>query len=289
MKKTAAILAIGDVRWEHSGSDRTLGGSAAAFAVRLSALNRTVEIAGVVGRDDAGDEALRLLEGCGVGVSLVQRRADLPTETHSVDQPTPRPLSAELLPQHELLERAEAFEVLYFSSRLQEFPTSGDTLRAFLAASPPSFKVYDVSCAGGVPKLASLEQGLEVASVIHLRRSELADVCSVLGLPVMEPGLVSAAIPERFGVSYCIITDPHEGVVVTSIVGEQVSVAPHLSHVVDLLGWEEAFLAAFVHHAMKGSSLERCCLAGMHYADLSASGKGALHSCSKEDLAAIGE
>lgn len=288
MKKSATILAIGDLYWEPTTSGRSLSGSAAVFAARLAALTRTVDIASVVGRDGDGDEARRCMEELSVGVSLVQRHSTLPTQVVAATASNV-PLSAYLDSQPELLERAETYDVLYFSSRLQEYSTSRETLRKFLAVSPPSFKVYDVLCSGGVPQLESLTAGLEVASVLHLRRAELPVVCSVLGLPEMEPGLLGSAMPERFGVSYCVITDPREGVVVTSIVGEQISVAPHLTKVVDLRGWEEAFLAAFVHHAMKGSSLERCCVAGMHYGDLSASGMGPLHPCSKEDLAAVGE
>lgn len=287
MKSTKAILAIGDLSWEVDRDSRSLGGSAATFAARLAALDRPVEIATVIGGDADGEEALRRLEEMGVGVSLIQRHAKALSSSVAAHMDREFPACSFLLPQPELLERAEDWEVLYFSSLLQQYPTSADTLRKFLAVSPPSFKVYDMFSGGRVPSLASLEEGLGVASVVHLRQSEVPMLCGVLGLPTMEAGLLTATFPERFGVSYCIITDPREGIVVTSIVGEQISVAPAVSEFTDLRGWEEAFLAGFVHHVIKGSSLDRCAVAGMQYADLCASGHGHLNPCSREDLAMI--
>ena len=56
---------------------------------------------------------------------------------------------------------------------------------------------------------------------------------------------------------------------------------------VDLIGWHEALLAAFVHHVFNGSSLMRCCGAGMQYGDAVAATPGALAPLSEDVLALI--
>ena len=125
--------------------------------------------------------------------------------------------------------------------------------------------------------------------MVSLRGREISKVCELLGLPDLEPGLLAPAMTERFGVSYCIVSDPLAGALISSIAGEQVGLDLFRQKTVDILGWHETFLAAFVHHVFEGSSLMRCCGAGMQYGDAVAATAGALAPLSEDVLALVKE
>lgn len=182
------------------------------------------------------------------------------------------------------MSRAGDFEVLYCNSYTHTALVAGTTLQTFLNRCGPSFKIYDVRCEARAVTVEALDAALQIASVFRVSGEDVPIICQLLGLPVLEPELFCGAITERFGVYYCLVTDPFKGSVVSSILGEQISIAPHLSKVVDLLGWHEAYLAGFVHHVQKGSPLERCAVAGVHYADLVAATHGAMQPCAASDV-----
>lgn len=290
------ILVIGDVRWEHLVSGPCLGGAAATFALRLAALGRCVDFVGAVGRDELGEQAIQELAYSGVGTSLIQRDTALAT-SHAHIEVAPDGVASyrmrveaaagQLVEAPDLMNRADKFEALYFNSATQSCLVSGTTLQAFLNVSPPSFKIYDICDSGYKITLEHLEAAFQVASVVHLRACDTAAVCDILGLPQLEVDLLSTVIPERYGVAYCLITDPFEGAVVASAAGEQLSVAPYLSRVTDLLGWHEAYLAGFVHHILNGASLKRCCTAGVDYADVVTGVAGASVMIDQEDCQRI--
>jgi fructokinase len=298
MRKDPLILSFGDIIWDQRPSGLSLGGSAATFAGRVAALGRTVRLVGAVGADEAGDRALRELQSFGVDTALVQKAPGLSTSVaqtlvSSDGTPSCSPAGAgasgAVQENSELLATAEYVEVLYWNSSTQREPVAGATLKEFLRCGPPSFKVYDVDCSWHLPTREDLENSLEVASVVSLRGRDISKVCELLGLPDLEPGLLAPAMTERFGVSYCTVSDPLAGALISSIAGEQVGLDLFRQTTVDTLGWHETFLAAFVHHVFEGSSLMRCCGAGMQYGDAVAATAGALAPLSEDVLALVRE
>ncbi len=287
------VLVIGDIRWDKLPVGERLGGWGAAFAYRLAALGHSVCVAARVGEDAAGDRATQELKLLGVHTTLVQRDPTLPTSSGEVsigEGGRPQYLSlshaaaTQLAERPELIDKAGDYEVLYCNSYLDASLVAGTTLQAFLSRCGPSFKIYDVRNEGKTVTAQALQAALQIASVFRINAEDVPGACEALGLPILEPDLFGSAMTERFGVYYCVVSDPFKGSVVTSILGEQIAIAPHLSKVVDLMGWHEAFLAGFVHHVQKGSPLERCAIAGVHYADLVAATHGAMQPCSLLEL-----
>lgn len=296
MRKNPLILSFGDIRWYQLPIGLSLAGSAAAFACRLAALGRTVRIVGSVGGDEVGERALRELQSFGVNVSLVQTHVALSTSVAQIVLPSDGTqaysmnsagAAGAIEESPQLLESADDAEVLYWNSSTQREPVAGATFEKFLNVSPPSFKVFDIDCSHYLPTREDLEASLEIASVVSVRGQDISKVCELLGLPELEPGLLAPAITERFGVSYCVVADPLAGALVSSIAGEQVGLDLFRQKTVDVLGWHEALLAAFVHHVFEGSSLMRCCGAGMEYADAVAATSGALMPLSEDVLARV--
>lgn len=296
MEQRPSVLVIGDIRWETFPTATFLGGWAASFALRLCELGRPVELVTTIGKDEAGERALAEVEFRGVGTALAQRDVMMPTSSAVVT------LTAERLPRYEsirhgatgqlaqqpsLMRSVDGFEVLYFNSYTQERIVAGTTLQEFLSMSGPSFKIYDVQCDSEIPTLQSLEAGLAVASVVHLRSEDLSKLCVLLGLPLVEPEVIAPLMVERFGVSYAVITDPFRGGVASSIVGETVRFPSALTKVLDLAGWYQAFLAGFVHAIQKGSPLTACCSAGVHYADVVAGTLGPMHRCPEDGVTTV--
>lgn len=296
MKKDPVTLALGDIRWDSLPTSTSLGGAAAVFAARFATLGRKARCVGVVGGDKHGTVALEGLLSSAVDTALIQKHPALPTETGTFVVASDgsvtlssheRGCAAFLEASPALMAVADEVELLFWSSASQRDQVTGETFRRFLEVSPPNFKVYDIDCSVVMPTREELEAGLAVASVVHLRGKELGVVCEVLGLPDLEPGLLAPAITERFGVSYCVIADPLAGALVSSIVGEQVGMDISRDKVVDLLGWHEAFLAGFTHHVFMGSTLARCCGAGVQYGEAVALTHGALAPLNELDILAV--
>jgi len=296
VKSEPRVLSLGDLRWDHLVQGPHLGGSAATFACRMAALGRYVEFAGAVGADAYGEEAVARLSTYGVQISLVQVDTQLPTSqarievdsdgiAHYLSRSTDA--AGQLSETPALMNRADEFDVLYFNSFIQSCLVSGTTLQKFISLSPPSFKVYELCGIAPETTRPHLEAAFEVASVVSVRREDVPGVCAILGFPELEPALLAATIPERYGVSYCVVADPRQGAIVASIVGEQVVVESHQSDPVDLLGWYEAHLAGFVHHVLRGSNLERCSTAGMQYADMVSQFRGACSPLHREQLEVV--
>jgi sugar/nucleoside kinase (ribokinase family) len=296
MKKDPVTLAVGDIRWETTLAGVSLGGSAAVFAARLSALGRKVRCAGILGADKRGDAALAELASWHVDAELVQRHPSEVTEEAqleirsdgtSVVRSHTRGAAANLAWTPELQDAADEVDILFWSSETQRDPISAATFKKFIDGCPPSFKVFDIDCAAGVPTQAELEAGLAVASVAHIRGRDLAIVCRVLGLPDLEPGLLAPALTERYGVSYAVLADPLQGALISSIVGEQVGMELTRESAGDLLGWHEAFLAGFVYHVFLGSSLARCCGAATQYAQAVGATNGAVSRISNLEIESV--
>lgn len=285
MKKDPLILALGDIRFDVRLDGSFLGGAATAFAARCAALGRKTRCAGVVGADSQGERALSELSSWRVDTSLVQRHPTEATESVEIETQSNGAFSVrsripgagahlELTP--ELRDAVEEVDIFFWSSGTQRGSKTGDTFRALLEVSPPSFKIFDIDCSIVVPTRDELEVGLAVASVVHIRGGDMSTVCEILGLPDLEPGLLAPAITERYGASYAVIADPLEGTLIASIVGEQVGIDLSKEPREDLLGWHEALLAGFVHHVFMGSSLARCCGAAVEYAQVVAATRGAV-------------
>lgn len=296
MRKVPTALAVGELRWDHAQDVRALGGSATIFACRFAALGHPTQLAAPIACDELGENARETLQSYGVDASLLQpdptgvtRRVECALVTegrvsyhHSVSG---KHRELELTP--DLMSSSQSADILYMNSTTQGEVTSGATLLSIIEDSGPSFKIYDIDCGERVPTREELEVGLSVASVVHTRGDELPTLCEVLGLPELEPGLFAPAITERFGSSYCVVADPFAGALVSSVAGELVGLDRVRADTVDIRGWHEAFLAAFAHHVFRGSSLSRCCAAGMRYGDLSAMTSGALAIVGPESLALV--
>lgn len=296
MRKIPTALALGELRWEYVQGVPSLGGGAAAFACRFAALGHATQIATRIGGDQLGERATELFQSLGVDVSLIQRDAVGMTSRVEgflsadgafsyLDTFSEKPLEVEVTP--DLLGNSEIADILYMNSTAQGGLVSGATLRAVVERTGPSFKIYDIDCSQRAPNREQLEEGLSIASVVHTRGDELPMLCDLLGLPNLEPGLFAPAITERFGASYCVVADPFAGALISSVAGELVGLDRVRESAVDSRGWHEAFLAALAHHVFQGSSLVRCCEAGMRYGDTVAVSSGAVGAALAEDVDAV--
>lgn len=296
MRKNPTALAMGALRWENAAGSLTLGGNATVFACRVAELGHPSQLAACIGGDELGDRAIDLLSSFGVGLSLVQRdslgitdRVDCALLAESA--PSYHRLisdsSLSMRPTSELLVSSDNADILYINSSSQGASASSATFRHVLENAGPSFKIYDIDCGEGFPTREDLDAGLTVASVVHARGRDIPVLCDLLGLPHLEPGLFAPAITERFGASYCVVADPFEGALISSIAGEQVGLDRVRESTFDIRGWHEAFLAGFAHHVFRGSSLSFCCAAAMRYGDSVALSGGAVERVAAEALSII--
>jgi len=273
MGRNPNALVLGELRSEHAQGARTLGGSAVHFACFFAALGHDVQLAARVMGSEEGARDIDLLQAIGVDTTLLQREG-IGSFFHAPTSEVPHMDSDDILElavSPGLLSSGLEADIVFFSSFTQGGSVSGDTLTKFLSHNGPSFKIYDIHCGKRLPIREHLEEGLSVASVAHVRGCDIPILCDLLGLPHLEPGLLAPALTERFGVSYCVVTEPREGALVSSIVGEQIGVDSVQKDLISTRGWHEAFLAAFTHHVFCGSPLSRCCVAGMRYGDFIAS------------------
>ncbi|WP_047497026.1 carbohydrate kinase family protein [Terriglobus sp. TAA 43] len=78
------VLSIGEILWDHCGTQRTLGGAPLNFSAHMSRLGNEVAILSAVGRDDSGDEAVQNIKNLGVDLRFLQTSSEAATGSTSV-------------------------------------------------------------------------------------------------------------------------------------------------------------------------------------------------------------
>jgi fructokinase len=294
------VVGLGELLWDLFPSGKQLGGAPANFAYITALLGDSGIVASRVGDDRLGQEALWHLKSCGLDVNRVQRDLSHPTGTVKVQ------VDSKGQPEYQITENvawdflefsedwislARSAHAVCFGSLAQRNSVSRATIRAFLSALPSfAIGIFDVNLRQAFFSPEVLRDSLRHAKVLKLNHQEFPRFLDLLQCPLRDSERldVSAArwLCREFSLRLVCITRGASG-------SALVTADSHHEHpgfsvkVADTVGAGDAFTAALVHHALRGSSLAMMNTAANRMGAWVASQEGATPAGDPEILAEV--
>jgi fructokinase len=255
-RRSARVLAVGEVLWDQFPNSARLGGAPLNFAVHLQRLHHTPRLISGVGTDARGEEAKQAIRDLRVDATLLQSTSRFTTGSALVEiGPSghvsftierPAAYDAVELPEpmvRDLVEWNPAW--LYYGTLFPSHPHSRHVLRSLLTALPQATRFYDLNVRAGFDCQDLVADLLRSANVVKLNDAELQFVHERLGLPA-EPEAFCRAGTDRYGWRAACVTLGARGCAM--LVGDEYVRADGVRvDVADTVGAGDAFAAAFLH------------------------------------------
>ena len=291
------VVGLGELLWDLFPKGKQLGGAPANFAYITALLGDSGIVASRVGDDRLGQEALWHLKSSGLDVSRIQRDPTHPTGTVKVE------VDLRGQPEYHISENvawdflefsedwislARATHAVCFGSLAQRNSVSRATIRAFLSALPSfAIGIFDVNLRQSYFSGDLLRDSARHATILKLNHEEFPRFLDVLRCPLRgsERSDISAArwLCRELGIRLvCITRGPAGSALITA---ESHHEHPGFSvKIADTVGAGDAFTAALVHHALRGSSLAAMNAAANRMGAWVASEEGAMPAADPEIL-----
>ena len=291
------VVGLGELLWDLFPKGKQLGGAPANFAYITALLGDSGIVASRVGDDRLGQEALWHLKSSGLDVSRVQRDPTHPTGTVKVE------VDLRGQPEYHISENAawdflefsedwislaRATHAVCFGSLAQRNSVSRAAIRAFLSALPSfAIGIFDVNLRQSYFSGDLLRDSARHATILKLNHEEFPRLLDLLRCPLKgsERSDIFAArwLCRELGIRLVCITRGPAG-------SALVSAESHHEHpgfsvkIADTVGAGDAFTAALVHHALRGSSLAAMNAAANRMGAWVASQEGAMPAADPEIL-----
>ncbi len=310
------VVGLGELLWDLFPSGKQLGGAPANFAYITALLGDSGVVASRVGDDRLGQEALWHLKSCSLEVSRIQRDLSHPTGTVKVE------VDSKGQPEYQIIENvawdflefsedwislARSAHAVCFGTLAQRNSVSRATIRAFLSALPSfAIGIFDVNLRQSFFNSEILRDSLRHAKVLKLNHEEFPRFLDLLHCPLKNSARAASApddytagapsdysdisaarwICREFGIRLVCITRGANGSILVTT--ESHNEHPGFSvKIADTVGAGDAFTAALVHHALRGSSLAAMNAAANRMGAWVASQEGAMPPADPEVLAQV--
>jgi len=294
------VVGLGELLWDLFPKGKQLGGAPANFAYITALLGDSGMVASRVGDDRLGQEALWHLKSSGLDVSRIQRDPIHPTGTVKVEvdlrgQPEyhiSKNVAWDFLEfSEDWISLARATHAVCFGSLAQRNSVSRATIRAFLSALPSfAIGIFDVNLRQSYFSGDLLRDSARHATILKLNHEEFPRFLDLLRCPLKgsERSDIFAArwLCRELGIRLvCITRGPAGSALITA---ESHHEHPGFSvKIADTVGAGDAFTAALVHHALRGSSLAAMNVAANRMGAWVASQEGAMPAADPEILAEV--
>jgi fructokinase len=265
------VVGLGELLWDLFPAGKQLGGAPANFAYITAMLGDTGIVASRVGDDRLAQEALWHLKSNRLDVNRIQRDLTHPTGTVKVD------VDVKGQPEYHITENvawdflefsedwislARSTHAVCFGSLAQRNAVSRSTIRAFLSALPSfAIGIFDVNLRQSYFSAEIIRDSLRHTKILKLNHEEFPRFLDLLQCPLKNyvttnHSDIGAArwLCKEFALQIvCITRGPNGSLLVTPTAQNE---HPGFSvKIADTVGAGDAFTAALVHHALRGSSL----------------------------------
>lgn len=305
MAEPRLILGIGELLWDvfpetsvlvsgspgESALNGSLGGAPANFAVMAGRLGNHSVMLSRIGRDDLGRKAIECLDPLPVDTSHVQVDPHHPTGRVVVSfkggQPEyiiHQPSAWDYLElSDEWVQLAERADAICFGSLAQRSQESRQTIQTLAAQTPSScVRVFDVNLRSPFYSGETVQESLELATIVKMNEAEVPLVLDLLGLPA-DHDPVPANL--RIGAQRLLLEFPairiaaitrggHGSLLVTRDEWHEHPGIP--AKVADTIGAGDAFTAAITHYLLRGAGLSTLNEAGNQWGSWISSQPGAM-------------
>jgi fructokinase len=247
------VVGLGEALWDILPEGKQIGGAPLNFAYISLLLGGRAALASRIGTDPLGRELERDLSARGIEVGYLQRDATLPTGTAKVmlsadGQPSyeiGRPVAWDAMePTADWKELARQADAVCFGTLAQRSEQSRRAIAGFLGATRPKcVRIFDVNLRPPFYSRDAIFDSIRVATIVKFNEEELAEVSTMLGLPVCASPSEVRALARRLGVELICVTRGNRG----SLLATPQHAVEHTGfpvQVVDTVGAGDAFAAA---------------------------------------------
>ncbi len=265
MNARPVIVGIGEVLWDVYPDAAHFGGAPANFACHSASLGAESWMVGAVGADELGERAVGKLLERGVECGHVCRDAHHATGrvlvTLNDAGQAGYEFAADTAWDHlawsgDLAALAARCDAVCFGTLGQRSPVSRETIRRFVAATPPgALRVFDVNLRQRFHDPDTIRASLALASAVKLNHEELPVVGELCGLRATAPRDMLVELADRFDLRLAALTrGPHGSLLVAG--GDEDDCPAPPTRVVDTVGAGDAFTATLVSGFLHGLPLD---------------------------------
>lgn len=310
MAEPRLILGIGELLWDvlpegsalaldspgDSALNGSLGGAPANFAVMAGRLGNHSVMLSRIGRDDLGRKAIECLDPLPVDTSHLQvdplHETGRVTVSFKGGQPEyniHQPAAWDYLElSDEWVQLAERADAICFGALAQRNRESRQTIQTLAAQTSSScMRVFDVNLRAPFYSGETVQESLELATIVKMNDAEVSLVLGLLGLPA---GHGPAAANLRIGAERLLSEFPairmvaitrgsHGSILVTRDEWHEHPGIP--AKVADTIGAGDAYAAAITHYLLRGAGLSLLNEAGNRWGSWIASQPGAMPALSE--------
>ncbi len=263
--KRPKILSVGEVLWDLFPDGERFGGAPANFACHAAILGADVSMVSAVGEDRHGREAMNILRGYGVDVSLMQvipgaRTGTVGVALDDAGKPTFTIHEGSAWDQiawnHELDTRVATADAVYFGTLGQRTDGSRSSIRRCVETARQAGipRVVDINLRPPFFDSAMIRESIQLASILKLSDDELIEVCTACGLAsAAQPNVLLKQLLDTQHLDLVVMTRGAKGAVLATSDGivEQAGIP---TTVRDTVGAGDAFTAAFLTASLRGET-----------------------------------
>lgn len=258
------IVGLGEVLWDLFPAGKELGGAPANFAYITNILGDRGIVTSRVGNDALGREVCQRFQSLQLETEHLQKDDAHPTGTVQVEVDRLGHAKYAIAPSvaWDFLEWTAAWRVLAqqadavcFGSLAQRSAISRKTIRSFLAEMRKDIpRVFDVNLRQSYYSAEILSQSAQLAHIVKLNHEELRAVVTLFGADFKDELSAAQWLRAKYDCDLLCVTRGSRG---SLLVGESSS-DEHPGFqikVADTVGAGDAFMAALVHHYLRGATL----------------------------------
>lgn len=260
--KPITCVGLGEILWDILPDGPRVGGAPGNFTFHAMQMGLDASAVSSLGKDERGDEALRILQENGLKVhayrsdketGYVKATLDergVPTYNFALDT------AYDNMPFTKELENiAKETQVCCFGTlaQRQENGESRKSILAFLDAMPKdSLKVFDINLRQNFYNAEVIKAGLERCTAFKCNDDELPIVCKLLGIEVLSPeDFYNQVLKGKFDIDQFIYTCGEHGSDIFYF-GQHSYVPTPKVNVVDTVGAGDSFTATFIGLTVQG-------------------------------------
>lgn len=259
------VVGIGEILWDCLPGGKQLGGAPANFVYHAAALGAAGGVVSCVGNDALGREiSARLdawkLDRRGLAVDGSQATGAVDVQLDAAGKPRyiiREPVAWDFIPWSETLrDLASKTDAVCYGSLAQRSEVSRNTIRAFIAATPPScLRVFDVNLRQAYFSREILHESLVLSTILKISDEELPVVARLLAVSGRDEQVMKT-LQSRYRLRLVALTRGSRGSVL--VVPNGVLTHPGVrAEVKDTVGAGDAFTAGLVMGLLNGLEYQR--------------------------------
>ncbi len=258
------VLAFGEILFDCYPTAEKIGGAPFNFCAHLAKLGDMSTLYGAVGNDELGEEALSFAGKYGVDTRFLTKHPILPTGVCKVTYQNGEPcydlsgsFSYDSIP-YDASVLDESYDVFYFGTLALRSEISKKTWEQLLSQGKYAYRFFDMNLRQHYYTKELLKQGLFSCDILKMNRDEYLLIKEIFSVTEGEPALALEKICNICNIKTALLTLDSDGACVWDENQGFFRTPAKKSEFVSAVGAGDSFCACFLHHYLRGRSMEIC-------------------------------